>query len=170
MVTLGDVWAILATFIGVCVTSWALLLACSMLFQHRCERAAEKVIENPGKSILVGLLSLSTSSVLGVVLLSIPNPLSKLLGWMFILSILSISAIGAGGIAQVAARRIKEMDPECSDYQALSRGAIILVGSGMVPVLGWAMIAPVILMASLGSALTALFKKDAVTAPPVILM
>ena len=67
--------------------------------------------------------------------------------------------MGGAGLSLAASRRIREMDPDASEFSALVRGAGVLVLSGLLPVLGWFGIAPVALLVSLGAGLKAVFAR-----------
>ena len=163
-ITIGDALAAVGALFGVCGSLWALVIGVSLLFPARAE-AARVAIERPWASFFRGLLAVATLGLLARVLSSSPAPLLKLLGTAIYIVLLAISAVGGAGLSLAASRRIREMDPDASEFSALVRGAGVLVLSGLLPVLGWFGIAPVALLVSLGAGLKAVFARRS---PPVV--
>jgi hypothetical protein len=54
------------------------------------------------------------------------------------------------------ADRVLEHEPKISPYAALMRGAALVVVPGLLPVLGWFLVAPVMLFVGLGASTKAL--------------
>ena len=71
---------------------------------------------------------------------------------------LIIGIIGASGLATLTSRRIKTLTPESSDYIILAKSIIILVFAGLFPVIGWFMLFPLQLFASLGAGFLAILR------------
>lgn len=162
MTTLGDVWAIIATLSGLFITVWSLIIGMAMMFKNQSDRGAVALRANPWKMIFMGVGIFLPTSILGVIMINLHVPPLTLLGWMMILTMLAIAAIGAGSVASIAAARIQEMDPKASEYQVLCRASLLIVGSSFVPVLGWMLIGPAILFAAIGSGVSALFAGEKV--------
>lgn len=146
--TIGDVLAVLATIFGVFLTLWATAVATALLCPRVVERARSAAGE-PRRIFLKGVL-LTLLLAAGVVLLG-AAPLVKLVGWVVVLGLLSVAAIGLAGIARLAADRITQLDDAIAGYAALVRGAAFVVGATNLPILGWLVFGPVLLVASLGA-------------------
>jgi len=162
MVTIGDVLAVVAILVGVGVTAWALMVSCGLLFPHKVDRARVAAELSPGKNMLFGLAVL-IPGFLGVAALGVPNPVVKLVGWLLILGVLGVGAVGTAGLGHLAGRRLAEMWPEVGEYPAFVRGCAFLVTASMLPALGWFAFGPALLLIGLGAGSKALL---APSAPP----
>ena len=151
MVTIGDVFSIVAAIFGLFITAWAASVAIMLLLPQATERARAVAEETPGRTILSGIALLLTVGLVGVVMLGNPLPLMKLLGWTLTLGLLGIAAIGTAGIGQAAGSRIRVLAPEMPAYPAMVRGAAYVIGVTLLPLLGWFLFAPILLLASLGA-------------------
>lgn len=159
MSILGDVFGIVATLIGLCLTAWALILAHALLFDRRAAVAETQLREHAGKSFLLGLVIAAPLSAIGLSFLANPLPGAKLVGWFFLVVVLSLGALGMAGLAGLASSRIRQLDPECSPFRALTRGAALLVIAALVPVLGWFVLGPIALIFAVGAGTSALFAR-----------
>jgi hypothetical protein len=157
--TIGDVLATIAVLSGLGACSWAVMMGVAMLFPGRCGSAKNLIADSFRTSFFIGALLMATLGLASVVLLSLPLPGGKLLGWLMMVLLLATAAIGAGGIAMLGSERIKAMDPGMSDFAALSRGAMITFLIGLMPILGWFFAAPVMLTLSLGTGARVVFGK-----------
>jgi hypothetical protein len=159
MVTIGDVFSVVSAIIAICVSAWAMMLAVTLLFTARAESARQELEGRPWKSFLIGLLTLSTLGVFSLGMIGAPMPAIKLAGLILSLGLLSIAAVGAGGLALMVGRRMQPLDPSLSAYRAVGRGAAILVAATLVPFVGWWVFGPIVLAASLGAGFSAVFNR-----------
>lgn len=159
MVTMGDVLAVAAGLFGICLATWALLVASTLLFTRRTSQARDSIGRAPGWAIVRGVLATGVG-VFGLVLLSSPLPAAKLLGLSLVLSVLSVTAIGMAGLARIAADRIGELEPSLSAYACMVRGAAIVVIPAILPFLGWFVVAPVLLFVGAGAGMSAVFSRS----------
>ncbi len=155
MVTIGDVLAIVAVLVGLGVTAWALMVCCGLLFPLRVDRARMEAERHPWSNIGTGVLVL-VPGLFGAVLQTPPVPGVKLVGWMLILTVLGIGALGAAGLGHLAGRTLNRMAPDMQEYPAFVRGSAFLVTAAMLPILGWFAFGPLILLAALGAGARAL--------------
>ena len=151
MVTIGDVFSVVSVLIGIGVTSWAFLLMCSLLFASRMEIAHQAVVSSSKKCAGLGVL-VTGGGFFGLI---------KLLGLLMIASYFALAAVGASGVALVAASRLKDQSSALSDYHAFSRASGFLVMSALLPVLGWFLFAPLLLLVSSGAGFRAMLSKQA---------
>lgn len=159
MVTIGDVFSVVAAIFAICISAWALLLTMTLLFTQRSEAACRAIENRPWKAFLIGLAILAFFGTLSLGLLSNPAPGVKLAGMMLMLGLLSIASVGAGGLSLLAGRRMQPMDPSLSAYKAVGRGAAIVVVASLLPFVGWWVFTPIVLAVSLGSGVAALLAR-----------
>ncbi|MCS6829906.1 MAG: hypothetical protein RMM08_04330 [Armatimonadota bacterium] len=165
MTTIGDVLAVIGIVAATVLSLWALVIAVSVLFGDRVMRARNRLERSPGKATLLGG---GIAIVLGVVvaaLLNHPAPPFKLIGWVIYLLLLVVGAVGFSGLATLVAQRLARLEPSLTPYGALSRGALLCVLAGLVPVLGWFVVSPLMGFASLGAGVEAIFTRAGAMAP-----
>jgi hypothetical protein len=160
MVTIGDSFAIVAILGGICLSAWALIMTLALIFPSKSGQAKERLIARPWAAFFAGLAMWATIGLFGFILLSIPLPIGKLMGWTVIMGLLSIASIGAAGLASLASHRLLELAPEITPYASLSKSAAVIVVSGLVPLLGWFLIVPVLTFVSTGAGLQALLSRQ----------
>ncbi|MCC6442579.1 MAG: hypothetical protein IT210_03865 [Armatimonadetes bacterium] len=156
MLTIGDVLAVIGSVMLICVSTWALLMAMALLFEGRVAQAEIRLMMAPGRAFGAGLLLAVTVGLFAVALLSQANGLVKLIGWSLFLGLLLVSALGASGLARLIGHRIEAVEKDISPLRAYGRGAAICVAAGLVPMVGWFLITPALLMVSLGAGFQAI--------------
>ena len=73
--TIGDILAIVAGLVGICITAWALMVTCGLLFPTKAETARAALIAKPKATScwFRASGSLALPGFVGVALLSAPN-------------------------------------------------------------------------------------------------
>lgn len=142
MYMIGDVFAVVSALATLVVAAWALLMVLPTLFPARVERAHEVVKQTPWRAFGAGLAVFVVGGFVGLALMNAPQPIIKLLGFALIAFVLGTGAIGSAGIAAFGAGRIRQMDPQVSEFHARSRSSLMLVVAGVLPILGWFVVAP----------------------------
>jgi hypothetical protein len=148
--TIGDVLAVVAGVIGLCVSLWGMLMASVLLFGGAAERGKDRLQAHPTATLLTGAALAGTAGFFGIVLLNQANGLLKLVGWVMLLGLFALGALGSGGVALLVSVRMRGVDSSLSPLASLSRGAGVLVLAGQVPLIGWFLIIPVLVLLSLG--------------------
>lgn len=156
MVTIGDVFSVVAALFAVCLSSWALMLATTLLFPQKTRYAQTEITRRPWRAFLSGLLILLVAGTIGLAMAANPAPGVKLAGIMVLLAVLSVACVGAGGLSSLVGERMQPMDPSLSAYKAVGRGAAIVVGATLLPFVGWWVFTPIVLAVSFGAGLSAL--------------
>jgi hypothetical protein len=164
MVVMGDVFAVVATLFGVCLSAWAILLVAGLLFPGKAASAKRCVEGSPWLCFGLGL-ALAAFLVFSVAVAANPNPGVKLFGTVLYLATLSLGIVGGSGLSQLVGERIVPMDSGVSPFRAMGRGAGLLVVGGLLPLVGWFVFAPVTLIVAMGAGLRALFTRSADVAP-----
>jgi hypothetical protein len=167
-ITIGDALTVVSLIVGTCLALWAMIIGMAMLFTRRAGQAAAHLERSPAGALLIGAVLTFAVAAANVVLQQAPNGLVRLLGWSLIYGALSISLVGASGLAILVGGRIQRMDGRMSAFSGLMRGAAFIVIAGLLPLLGWFLFIPLILMFSLGAGLQATFYKGRPTAIPAL--
>lgn len=163
--TIGDVFAAVSIIIGLGLSGWALLVGLALIFTQFAAQAQGHLENAPGAAFGTGLALVATIGVGAVALLNAPNGLLKLVGWLLLLVLIVLSALGAGGLALLLNHRIRGMEPELSPFRALCRGAALLALAGLMPVLGWFVVTPLVIITALGASIRTLWQARRAVAP-----
>jgi len=159
MLTLGDVFSVVAFLSAIAFCSWALLVALSLVFDQKVARAQDMIQGGPWRCLGAGLFWLVLGGGLGLVLANAPLPITKALGVGIILFLLGVMALGLAGLVGQMSDRVRALDPNVSEYAAISRGALFVVLPGFLPILGWIGIGPVLLVMGLGAGMKSMLKR-----------
>lgn len=162
MTTIGDSFSIVAILMGIGFTTWALILACSLLFNARANMAKERYEKHPWGGFGIGALMVLTVGLVSLVLAGLPNPLLKVMGTSGLMLLLALSSLGSAGLCQLVALRIRNLEPSLSPYAALTRAAMLVVVAGFFPVLGWFFLGPILFITSLGIGVQSLIARNRV--------
>lgn len=154
--TFGDVLAVVAGLIGICISAWTTLVLFSLFFPQRSTQAANSIRRSASGMALRGFGIALLVTIAAVVLFSIHRPLPTLLAWLVVLGLLSLAALGGSGLTMLAADRVQEHEPHLSPYAALMRGAALVVVPGLLPVFGWFLVGPAMLFVGVGAGTKAL--------------
>ena len=154
--TLGDVLAVVMGVLAFGTCLWATIVGAAVLFPAKVQTASDALLERTGRTLGTGLALVLGAGIAGVVLINIPNGLFQFVGWIFLIGLLLCACLGASGLALVASIRIQERDKRVRPLAALRVGAGLLVCAGFLPVVGWVVIFPVSLAASVGAGIAAL--------------
>jgi len=160
MITIGDSFAVVALLGGICLSAWALIMAVALVFPGKANHARTRLVNRPWVCFFIGLLIWAVPGVVSGAMLASPLPVAKLLGWMGILGLLSIAAVGSSGLATLASERLRAMAPDQTVYASLSKSAAYIVIAALVPVLGWFLIVPFLIFASTGAGAAALMVRS----------
>ncbi len=164
--SIGDVLAVAGVLIGLMISAWAMLIGAVLLFGRKTACAQELVSRSPAGALGRGAIVVLTVGLVGRILISQPNGLLKLIGWGLLVVLLATAVIGAGGLVQLIAGRIRQMDPQMPDYAALGRGAALMIVASLMPVIGWFIVVPLVLLISLGAGLHALLSRITLAPQP----
>ena len=159
---MGDVLAVIAGVVTACLSLWALLVGAALLFERQANEARTRLEVRPLRALGLGAALVITAGLVAIILINQPNGLLKLIGWILFLGLLALSALGGGGLALLVSGRIRGAEPRLSVLGALGRGAGLVVAAGLVPVLGWLLIMPLAMIATLGAGVQAVFHRTQV--------
>src|SRR4051794_21563755 len=118
MLTIGDVFGITAGLTGLFLTTWAMTVACNLLFPNQTERAQLSLDRNSKWTLAIGAILTIVLGFFALVFFQAPNPGGKILAWFLLLIILSLGSVGLAGAGRLAARRIQESEGTLASYPA----------------------------------------------------
>ena len=158
--TIGDVLAVMAAVFVVGATWAATILLTALAFPARAALAQRKLVSGPGASAARGVGVSLVFGVLAAAFWSHPGP-ARLIGGLFLGALGALAAVGSAGIARLVGERIQAVGSHMNPFATLTRGTILYVVAGFLPVIGWFLVAPVALLLSIGSGAAALTARQA---------
>ena len=164
---LGDVFATIAVILFSGLSAWAGGLMAAILFPERTERASLDFENRPWVTFLIGLGLMVLFVTIGIVLY-IPAVLRGLSLFVFA-SIIGVAVLGSGGLFRLMARRVNNNGGASSNFQAIAKGGALVVSAELLPVFGWFLLFPYVLVASFGAGCRAMVRgrvRRTVEAPP----
>jgi hypothetical protein len=152
---IGDVTTVFALLAAMGIVFPGMLLAWSLLFPGMVERSRERVARTPGKTLVFGLIVSFAASIPIGILNALAGPfqfVAYLGGFVW----LTLATIGAAGIALMMGERLRGHGVNATTPGGLLRGAIALEFAVVFPVIGWFIVFPIVLLASVGASVLAL--------------
>lgn len=147
---IGDVLFAFGILVATSATLWCATVFAALVYPARAAQMAARLSARPmatgwvGASIVLPLLTLA------LILAQVPAPIAKVLALILLLAMALVAALGSGGIVRMVADRLRAGSPDLSMLGAAMRGAGLLIGMANIPVLGWFVIAPSLLILSTG--------------------
>lgn len=166
MTTIGDTFGIAAILVGLCVTAWAIVMGFTLTFSVRAAAARDNYQTRPWLGFVVGLGLALTVGIFGVVVSAIPNPVAKMFGVSILMALVALSAVGTGGLSLLVSSRIRMLDSNVTPYGALVKASAVIMIGAFFPALGWFLIAPALLVTSLGVGFLSLLTARQVATEP----
>jgi len=161
MTTIGDVLMIVSTLLATASATWAALVLAALLFPGRTAAAAQELENHPYRAMVSGLTVVVFGGAVGFVLISLPLPLVKLAGLTVFGLIICLAILGGGGLTKLVARQVKGAGGPSEAFAGYLRGAALLVGTCSLPLIGWLVLAPVVLVLGAGAGLRSFVRSRA---------
>ena len=163
--TIGDILAVIAVVLTVGITWAAAVLLTALALPARAARAQQSLLAAPGKTLLRGIgVALAFAVLLLIFGMNHAGPVRLIAGVLYAV-LGALTALGSAGIVKLIGERIRETGTRMTPFASLTRGTVLYVMAGFLPIIGWFLIVPVSLLLSLGSGVMAL-RKEQVTLRP----
>lgn len=160
------VFVVVVSFL-VALTGYFLLVR--SLFSGFARRAEIAWTERSWLSLLLGAPVLAVLAFASMALLNAPSGALRIVGFAFGGLSLGFVFAGASGLAARVGRGLSSPSDEGREWARTLRGGIVLEVSLLLPILGWFLIAPVVLLGGAGAAVRALFaRRRAAPALPTV--
>jgi hypothetical protein len=134
-----------------------MLTAYWLLFPATVERAQHRLDTTPWKAFWMGAALLFILAIPTGILLS-AGGVGQFLGWTLVAATLTFSGIGAAGIAAKMGVLLARRSDGISPAAAFVRGAIALELAAVFPLVGWFIVIPLAIVASLGATAFAILR------------
>ncbi|MBT3339011.1 MAG: hypothetical protein HN855_14405 [Anaerolineae bacterium] len=166
---MADVQMIFGILLLLGIAFPGMLTAYWLLFPATVERAQHRLNTTPSKAFWMGAVLLFILAIPTGILLS-AGGVGQFLGWTLVAATLTLSGIGVAGIAAKMGVLLARRSDGISPAAAFVRGAIALELAAVFPLVGWFIIIPLAIVASLGATAFAILRwmpKNRVVAPEV---
>ena len=165
MTTLGDVFLVLGGLLMVGVASWAALVLSAIVFPNQSAKIANRISAKPGATLFMGFMIFAPVTIRALVLASVPSPLVKMMALLIFLALLVVCIIGSGGVVRWVSENVKSSAGDISTYGSTTRAAGLIVAACNIPFVGWFLLAPLLLIGSVGAFFGGIKKTVAPEAP-----
>ena len=108
----------------------------------------------PVKLTFVGLLAMAPAVAVGIVLLNLPNPAVKVVGWFIVGVPVILGFVGSAGFAQKVGLGMPSPTDATQPWRRVLRGGTVLTLTFLLPFVGWFLILPWTLISGFGAAIT----------------
>ncbi len=162
---MSDISAIFGTLLtlGIVFPGW--LTAFWLLFPASVERARARLDATPWRCFWLGGAVLAALVIPVLILLALPFGPAKFLGYVLIASALSLSSIGAAGLASKMGQTLSKAAPSLSSAAGFVRGAVALELAAAMPFVGWLVFMPLAIVLSLGASAFSILNWNTKRAP-----
>ena len=125
----------------------ALLVLLPALLPERVARTQQIAQNSPGRSFVIGLVNFLFFGTVGLIF-SQGAEIGGLLALLILLALLAVTAVGLAGINQIVRERLY---PGQERVRVGLKTAVLLIAAGSLPLLGWFVFAPILLLIGLGA-------------------
>lgn len=159
---MGEFIGFLLATITIAATTVALLVLLPFLIPRHVAQAGHTMQTMPGRSFIIGLVNALFFLVIAAVLAQGGDG-GGLLALLLVLALLALAAVGLAGLVMVLHQRIYPRAENAAGMQLLVKTAVLLVAAALLPILGWFVLAPILLLVGLGAVIMTLVRR----APPL---
>ncbi|MEZ4593808.1 MAG: hypothetical protein R3D55_22080 [Chloroflexota bacterium] len=134
----------------------ALLVLLPALLPGRVARAQQVAQNSPGRSLVIGLVNCLFFGVVATIFAQ-GGDLGGLIALIILLALAAVTAVGLAAINQIVQTRLY---PKDEGVKVGLKTAVLLIAGGLVPLLGWFVITPILLLIGLGAGIIALVRRQ----------
>jgi len=131
-------------------------LASQGLFPQYVDRCRRRVQAAPLRRLGLGLVCAAPTAVAGAILLRAPSPVLKFSGAVLLLLLVLAGLVGSAGVAAQAGLGLATPGDGRESWRLVLRGGLVMGLTFILPVIGWLLILPSVLLIGVGAALLAL--------------
>jgi hypothetical protein len=131
------------------------LTAMTLLFGRASQQAHDRLRASWLRCLGRGLVLSGGLGLLTLALLFAPDKGAQVLGLVLFLGLLVAAVRGTGGIVRMTCSRLTRTPAETFGLREIVRGSVVVSVAALVPVVGWFVVAPLLLVAALGAGLPA---------------
>ena len=153
---MNEILSIILISLAIEVCLVAYLLTMTALFGRRVEQAGQILESSPWRALLAGVLNFLFFGAIILALNAIDIPLTRLLAVIVLTALVAVVGIGLAGLVNITGRRLS---PGAERLKLAAWGTVTLSLACALPLLGWFVLLPGVLLASLGAVILGLFRR-----------
>lgn len=139
----------------------ALLVVLPSLLPGRVTRAQQIAQTSPGRAFVIGLVNCLFFGVV-MAIFAQGGDVGGLIAATILLALLTVTAVGLAAINQIVQGRLY---PNVGGVKVGLKTAVLLIAAALLPLLGWFVFTPFLLLISLGAGIIALVRRNNRLAP-----
>ena len=156
---MADTMAVFFVVLGLALALVSLTLLTRGLWPDAVHTSAERIQRGLVVPFLVGIPIAGLPILLAAVLAKLAGPVGTATGAVILTVVVLHSFIGVAGLATSVGERLSHANDAGRPWHATLRGAVVLVLSGLLPIIGWFVLLPCVFILGSGAATVALFRK-----------
>ncbi|MBX3176388.1 MAG: hypothetical protein KF886_03430 [Candidatus Hydrogenedentes bacterium] len=164
---MADVFKILFLILGMLLCTTCHWLLFGALFPGAVARVQGMAVTRPVRALLTGALAGVPALLLGLGLAAQGAGPLKLAGVLILSGLVLLALFGATGIVRRVGQGLSEGGPARASGAVVLRGGAVVSTACVLPVAGWFVLLPAILIVGLGAALMAWWSRSAAAPAPV---
>ena len=149
--TIGDILAVIAAILLTGAAWGATVLLTLALFPGRVQHARETLLTRPAVCGWRGAAIVLILGVFTVRLMSVPGP-ARLIALIIAGFLIAAAAVGGAAIVRSVSDRIATEGSDMTVFARLTRATTLFVLAGFLPVVGWFVVVPAVLVVAVGAA------------------
>lgn len=154
---MADVFAVFGTLLALGIALPGLLLTWQLLLPKTVARAQARIEQTPWKCLFLGGFMLFICLIPVIILFNLPWGFFKAMGGVGTFMLLTLTSVGAAGLAALMGQRLQGLGISASSGGATLRGAVAMELAAIFPFIGWFIFIPAAFIISLGAFGFALF-------------
>jgi len=149
---------ILFLFSGACLAALTVLL--SALLPQAAERAQAALLRSPRRAFFIGLVNYLFLGAVSLLLLSTDIPPLAVIALVIIGAVLVVTFFGLVGLTRLLGERLSMLaGRDMPGLKQLLWGTVCLELAALLPVVGWFLLTPILLMVSFGATVLSWFRR-----------
>lgn len=156
---MGDIFGLILLIVSSAASTIAMLTLLIFLIPKRVQRTRHVIQNSPGRSFIIGFVN-TIFFLLIATIFAQGGDGGGLLALIIVLALLSFSAVGLASLTLLLRDRIYPEAIKSSGLKSTLKSALLVVLAGMLPLLGWFVLAPIVLIAALGASIVVLVRRD----------
>lgn len=150
---MADVFKILFLILGMLTCTVSYWLMFSALFDRTVDRAHQVLATRPWRTFFTGILAGAPLILLGFVMASNGAGPIKLLGVALLMALVTAALFGSTGLVEMVGRGLGNPQFPSHTGALVFRGGCVVSIACVLPLVGWFVVLPAVLIAGFGAAL-----------------
>ena len=165
---MADVFKILFLILGMLLCTVSYWLMFQALFSGSVERCRTALLARPYRVFMTGVLIGVPVFLFGAILLSNGAGPLKFLGGAILVAQTTLALFGSTGLIRHIGEQLSDRSVHSRPGLTVLRGGAVVFIACVLPIVGWFLLIPVVLIAGFGAGIRLLWARRAVSAAPVV--